>query len=60
MKGSDGCLLHALNSIPLFCVCKCVGIMPSGTGLDIETSYLVYLVYMSPIYVHQIFSDSDL
>ena len=28
MKGSDGWLLHALNSIPPLCVCVCVGIMP--------------------------------
>ena len=29
MKGPDGWLLHALNSIPPLCVCECVGIMPS-------------------------------
>ena len=30
---------------------------PLGTGLDIETSILVDICTMSPIYAHQIFSD---
>ena len=31
-----------------------------GTGLDIETSYLVHIRTYVPIYAHEIFSDSDL
>ena len=31
-----------------------------GTGLDIETSYLVYICTYVPKYTHQIFSDSGL
>ena len=40
--------------------CHRLCIPPPGTGLDIETSYLVYICTYVPIYAHQIFSDSDL
>ena len=33
---------------------------PLATGLDIDVSYLVHICTYAPIYVYQIFSDSDL
>ena len=33
---------------------------PLGTGLGMETSYLVYMCTYAPMYAHQIFREFDL